>query len=294
MTSSPALSRIDLPDRGLLMVGGADRTGFLQGLVTNDVERVAPDRAVYAALLTAQGRFLHDFLIAALGEGLLLDAEAARLDDLRRRLTIYRLRAKVTIASMLDLAVVALIGETAAAALGLPPEAGAARPLAGGVVLVDPRHHALGARAILPRGDLGALDALGFAPGDPADYERLRLRLGVPDGSRDMEVERALILEHGFEGLNGVDWRKGCYVGQEVTARMHYRTLVKKRLLPVTVQGPLPAAGTAVTRAGQEIGEIRSGFDGAALALLRADAIAEPGDLAAGDSRIVVASRTAE
>src|SRR5258708_8952743 len=120
----------------------------------------------------------------------------------------------------------------------------------------------MGARLLLPRGTGAApLASRSFRMSDAAGYDRLRLSLGVPDGSRDLAVEKAILLESGFDELNGVDWQKGCYIGQELTARTKYRGLVKKRLLPVAVEGTLPEAGTIVMREGQEAGEIRSGRD---------------------------------
>ncbi len=127
-----------LEDRGVLAVSGPDRRDFLQGLVSNDVAKVAADSAVYAALLTAQGRYLHDFIMVEIGEAIWLDAEAARLADLRRRLAIYRLRAKVEIAERPEMAVAAVFGTGALAALGLGNEPGTARPQGAGVVLVEP------------------------------------------------------------------------------------------------------------------------------------------------------------
>lgn len=280
-----------LEDRGVLAIAGEDRRGFLQGLISNDVERVGPDRAIYAAFLTAQGRYLHDFFVVEIGDALHLDCEASRIDDLRRRLSLYRLRAKVTLADVGErLAVVAFYGRDAAAGLGLPPEAGAAMPFAGGVAFVDPRHTAMGARAIVPRESLAGLSAGKFSPGDRSHYEQLRLSLGLPDGSRDLPVEKALLLENGFDEINGIDWKKGCYVGQEVTARMKYRTLVKRRLLPVRIAGPLPPEGTAVLLDGEEAGEMRSGADGLGLAVLRLDAVEraerESKPLTAGDAAL--------
>src|SRR5260370_23798233 len=143
-----------LEDRGILAVSGPDRRSFLQGLVSNDVEKVATERAVYAAFLTAQGKYLHDFIMVEQGDAIWLDAERARLADLKRRLSIYRLRAKVEITERPDLAVAAVFGDGALAALGLPVEPGVARPLEGGVVLVDPRLPKLRPRPILPRAPL--------------------------------------------------------------------------------------------------------------------------------------------
>jgi folate-binding protein YgfZ len=257
--------------RGVLSVSGEDRVAFLQGLISNDVTKVAADRAIYAGFLTAQGRFLHDFFVATIGDTLYLDCEAARLDDLRRRLSLYRLRSKVSLAAVPDFAVALLYGAEAPGALRLAEERGAAEAFAGGVVFVDPRLPALGVRAIVPRAQLDAFAK--FAPGSAEDYEALRLSLGVPDGSRDLPVEKALLLENGFDELNGVDWKKGCYVGQELTARMKYRLLVKKRLTPVAIDGPSPAPGTTVLLDAEEAGEMRSVQGARGLAMLRLEKI---------------------
>jgi len=273
--------------RGIIRIDGDDRVAFLQGLVSNDVRRVADGRAVHAALLTAQGKYLHDFFIAAIGEALYLDCEAARRDDLRRRLSMYKLRAKVTLTDATDqLAVILLFGGDVPAVCGLAPEAGRARALDGGCVYVDPRLPGLGARAILPRDHaMKTLAGLGTIAGNAGDYDKLRLSLGVPDGSRDLPIEKALLLENGFDELNGIDWQKGCYMGQELTARTKYRALIRKRLLPVTVDGPLPAPGTPVMRGDQEVGEMRGGSGNMGLALLRLEH-ADAGDLSCGGSRL--------
>lgn len=294
-----APSFVLLEDRGVLAVGGEDAREFLQGLVSNDMRRLATDRALYAAMLTPQGRYLHDFFVIAIrddagNEELLIDCEGERLADLRRRLGMYRLRSKVVLEERGGaLAVAALIGEGVAAALGVGEEPGRAVPFAGGVAYIDPRLAEAGARAIMPRGKAAeSLAAAGFAPAERTAYERLRIGLGLPDGSRDLEVERALLLENGFDELGGIDWDKGCYMGQEVTARTRYRGLIKRRLVPVTVEGPLPACGTPVLREGKAVGEIRSGADGMALALLRVEALgaatAGSQPLRAGDAVLIV------
>src|SRR6516165_3052678 len=240
-----------LDDRGVLAVSGPDRRPFLQGLVSNDVDKVSPSAARYAALLTAQGKYLHDFTMIEAGESIWLDAEAARLSDLKRRLSIYRLRAKVALAERPDLCVAAIFGADAVAALGLPSTPGAARSFHSGVE----------ARASLT--DSGIAE-VGFD-----GYDRLRLSLGISDGSRDLVLEKSILLESGFDELNGVDWQKGCYIGQELTARTKYRGLVKKRLMPVRIEGPSPSPGAVVTADGREVGEMRSSRDGLGLALLR-------------------------
>jgi folate-binding protein YgfZ len=185
-----------------------------------------------------------------------------------------------------------LLGDDAAKAIGLPTaQPGSAMPIGGGVVFVDPRAAAAGLRAVLPR-DKGAdvLTAHGFVAGKPADYDRQRIVLGLPDGSRDMLVGRSLLMECGFDELNGIDWQKGCYLGQELTARTRYRGLVKKRLLPVAVDGELPPPGTSILFDGKEIGEIRSGVDGLAMASFRLDGLAAVADaggsVVVGDARV--------
>jgi len=170
-------------------------------------------------------------------------------------------------------------------------EAGRAKPWEGGAAFVDPRLAAAGVRALLPRDRaVQALEKAGFERGDFADYERLRLSLGLPDGSRDMPVERAILLENGIDELNGIDWNKGCYLGQELTARTKHRGLVRKRLLPVSIEGPLPGPGTPVMADGKEVGEMRSAADGLGLAMLHLEFLesADGSDraLTAGAARI--------
>lgn len=277
-----------LDDRGVIAVSGPDRRAFLQGLVSNDVDKVSSTKACYAALLTAQGKFLHEFIMVESGESIWLDGESSRLGDLKRRLSLYRLRAQVSLDERPDLSVAAVFGEGAAAALGLANEAGAAGPLAAGVALVDPRLAALGARAILSRETARTmLSQAGLSEAGFDSYDRLRLSLGIPDGSRDLVIEKSILLESGFDELNGVDWQKGCYIGQELTARTKYRGLVKKRLMPVQIDGPTPAPGTVVTADGRDIGEMRSSHDRLGLALLRIEPVVAGKELLSGDAAIM-------
>ncbi|MEX2451179.1 MAG: folate-binding protein [Rhodospirillales bacterium] len=260
-----------LEDRGLIEAGGEDARSFLQGLISNDINKVDATRAVYAALLTAQGKFLHDFFIAGLGSTLLIDCESDRLADLMRRLTMYKLRAKATLAERGgDLAVAVVFGTNALAALELGDAPGAARAFHEGVAFTDPRHAGMGARVLLPRsGAERLLKAQGLEAGRREEYDRSRIALGLPDGSRDMTVEKAILLENGFDELHGVDWNKGCYVGQELTARTKHRGLIKKRLMPVAIDGAAPDPGAPVLFDGKDAGEMRTSVDGIGLALLR-------------------------
>ncbi len=288
----PEASFVLLEDRGILAVSGADRRMFLQGLVSNDVEKVGPTQARYAALLTAQGKYLHDFMMIEFDGALWLEAEAERQSDLKRRLSIYRLRAKAALDERPELAVAVVFGKGALAVMDLAEhEPGAARSFASGVAFVDPRLAALGVRCILPRVDIrGALEGAGLAEtGFPA-YDRLRLELGIPDGRRDLVPEKSILLEAGFDELNGVDWQKGCYIGQELTARTKYRGLIKKRLMPVEIDGLAPAPGTIVTADGREVGEIRSSCDRLGLALLRIEPVMQGKPLKAGTATVVAST----
>jgi len=285
-------SYIALADRSVIALGGDDTRSFLQGLVTNDVEAVTPERAVYAALLTPQGKYLHDFFLFEVSGTLYLDCEGGRRDDLMRRLTMYRLRSKVTITDAdRRFAIFALIGDGAPTAAGLSGDPGTATPFAGGIAFRDPRHGGAGARCALPPQGAGeALVRAGFAAGSRDQYERLRFALALPDGSRDLLVERSLPLDFGFAELNGVDFGKGCYIGQEVTSRIRNRGLVRRRLLPVAIEGAVPEPGTRVMRDTIDAGEMCSAAGDAGLALIRLDVlkdVAEKGGaLTAGASRL--------
>jgi len=282
-----------LESRAVLAISGEDRRVFLQGLISNDINKATESQAIHAAFLTAQGRFLHEFFAVESAARLLLDTEAARLEDLRKRLAAYKLRAKVALTSLGDdMIVVAAFGAGSAASFGLQPMAGAAAPHLCGVAFVDPRLAAMGVRLLLPRAALSDLTALGSTPASFADYDSWRLSHGVPDGSRDLEIERALLLENGFDELNGVDWKKGCYVGQEVTARMKYRALVKRQLTLVRIDGPTPAPGTTIMFNDAKAGEMRSAAQDQGLALMHVDRLAEiaqgGGQLVAGEARLTV------
>lgn len=251
-----------LPHRSVIAVGGPDRVEFLQGLISNDTRKVGPGQAIWAALLTPQGRFLNDMFVVEDGNGtFLLETERERAAALARKLKMYTLRSKVTVEDRSEAMQVAVVFGAGADAI---------LPLAGATAFIDPRLPELGVRVLAPAGRLAALLDLPEAP--LADYEALRLRLGVPDGSRDLTVEKSLLLESGFDELHGVDWQKGCYMGQELTARTKYRGLIKRRLFPVKVEGALPAPGTPIQSDGREVGEIRSGQGDRAIAMLQIEA----------------------
>lgn len=266
MNSPIAPSAIRLDNRGVVALFGPDVKTLLQGLVTNDVNRLGAGHPVYAALLTPQGKYLHDFIMIQDGDTIFLDCEAERRADLIRRLMMYRLRAQVEITDRTgDLVVLAIIN-TDHSPLHLPK---------GAVAYADPRDRRLGYRMLLPASRIADLD---FPEGHMTDYEQMRLKLGIPDASRDFQVDKTLILEGNLEQLNGVDFHKGCYVGQELTARMKHRGKVRKRLLAVTIEGPAPAPDTPVFDDEKEIGVMRSSLEQQGIAFLRIE------DLTTGSS----------
>jgi tRNA-modifying protein YgfZ len=251
----------ELPDRGVLAVTGDDRVSFLQGLVSNDVAAASPGQAVWAALLTPQGKWLADFFVVADGDRLLLDCERGQMDMLTARLSRFRLRAHVAIAPA-DLRVFAVWG---------------AAPETGTLVVPDPRLDAAGWRILS--------DVALPTNASAAAWDRHRLSLGLPDGSRDLEPEKTVLLEAGFDELNGISWTKGCYMGQELTARTRYRGLLKRRLTPVLIAGETPLPGSPVLRDGAEIGTMRSASGDVGLAVLRLEALSA-GTLNCGTAKL--------
>jgi tRNA-modifying protein YgfZ len=244
-------------DRSLLSVTGPERVEFLQGLVTNDVGKLSRG-LVYAAILTPQGKYLADFFLVPQPEAILIDVKSELAEGLARRLAMYKLRAKVEIAPC-PLHVHRGLGD--------PPAD--AHP--------DPRHSALGWRAY--RAEQGAAPAI--------DWDRVRAEHCIPETGVELIPDDSYILESGFDRLNGVDFRKGCYVGQEVTARMKHKTELKKGLVPVTVQGAAPVGTEILTDAGKPAGRLFTQSGGRGIAYLRLDRAAGP--LTADAARVALA-----
>lgn len=254
----PCFARLET--RAVVRVTGADWRSFLQGLISQDVETLAPGELRFGALLTPQGRLLFDLFVAGVDDGCLLDCRADRRTALVQRLTLYRLRAKVDLASS-ELPVGALWGADQA-------PAGWRR---------DPRLPDLGFRGY------GAASGAGAEERTEDDYERFRLTLGIP-GSDDFGEDRTYPIEADFDLLGGIDFKKGCYVGQETTSRMKRRGQIKSRMAPIAFQGPPPAAGSEVLAGVLRAGQVLTGYEGRAMALLRLDRL-HAGPLTLADSR---------
>jgi tRNA-modifying protein YgfZ len=259
-------------------VSGPDSTSFLQGLLTNDVERLGPSEARYAALLTPQGKILFDMIaVRAPGEepSYLVECSAAQAADLAKRLGFYKLRAKVAIADVsADRAVAAFWGDE--------------RPSVDGLLYADPRDPRLGWRAIVPR---PAAAAVGLEHIN--EYEGLRIAVGAPKGGLDFAYADAFPHDANFDRLHGVDFDKGCYVGQEVVSRMKHRGTARKRIARVKLSGPSPAPGTPVMDGELAVGALGSSSGREALALLRIDraeeAVAAGRTLSAGGVELALA-----
>jgi folate-binding protein YgfZ len=262
-----------LHDRAVIAVSGPEAKSFLQGLITNDIEQVTRHRAIYAALLTPQGKILFDFLIASDADTFLIDCLASNRDTLIKRLTLYRLRAKVEIKPRDDLAVVSAWGG------GLEMES------LEEFGFPDPRNPNLGVRAVTLR------DAISPRHDD---YLAHRLSLGIPEGG-DFGSDKIFALDAGLDELHAISFDKGCYVGQELTARMKHRGTARKRLLVLSANATLPTIDTPIRAGSKDIGEITSTYDDKGFALIRLDRLDEAGDatLTAGDSMEVKLSKPA-
>lgn len=243
-----------LQSRSLIAVDGPDWRSFLQNLITQDIETPEPGVAKFGALLTPQGRLLYDlFVVEREDGGAWLDVEAEHREALMQRLMIYRLRAKVEIAA----------DETrvfAAFEVGEHTPTPSPSPQGGGVVVRDGRLPELGWRCY---GDFAATAT-------EAEREAQKLRLGVP-GPKDWGVDRTYPIEANFDLLNGIDFQKGCFIGQETTSRMKRRGTIKNRMLSIAYDGPAPAFGAEVLAGELRAGEMLSGADGRGIALVRLD-----------------------
>ena len=237
----PKRVSIELKNRKILKILGKDSYSFLQGMISNDIHKVSENRSIYTAFLTPQGKFLNDFFVTKFMDHLLLDCEKGREDSLIEHLENYKLGSDVTFHKEEDYKVFALIGGNFSLFNLEKKPLGFTVSFDSAVALLDPRHKKLGLRSIvLKREGREFFEKAGFINTTFDEYEKLRIPLGIPDGSRDIEVEKGLLMESGLNELNGIDWEKGCYLGQELTARTKFRALLKQRLIPVKSKDSCP------------------------------------------------------
>ena len=270
-------SAVSLSRRGVLRLRGPQAKDFLQGLVTADVHKASAECVLWSAFLTPQGKFLHEFFVVARSGELLLDCLLANLPALKERLSRYRLHAQVDIENVSDVwAVLAFPFAESLSELGLKSHPGWCRSVAQGVVYTDPRLASLGGRALVSRSAHADAQTAPwrFPKGSVAAYDQRRLALGLAEEGSDLLPGESRILEANCDLLGAIDWEKGCFMGQEVVARTHYRGRVKRRLLPADV---LPApendlgvqSGAPLYAGTREMGRLRSSLDRNALVLLR-------------------------
>lgn len=263
-----------LPHRHWITITGPDRHAFLQGLISNDIQKVNPQTSIYALLLTPQGKFLFDLLIAEVEETLWIQCE--RPDELLKKLSLYKLRSQITIEKQ-DKYTVIMWGKDLFEHVKQP---GAVSFLEGMLAITDPRLPELGVTLC------SSTAQLPIPEKSLAEWDYHRLRLGIPDGTRDMIVDKSIPLECGMGELNAIDWNKGCYMGQELTARTHYRGLVRKRLVPVTIMGATPAFGTEIYQGDTPVGDMRSSIRDRGLAYLRLEALSKKEPLKCGEAQL--------
>ncbi|WFU79431.1 folate-binding protein [Bradyrhizobium sp. CIAT3101] len=256
-----------LPDRGVIKVAGEDARNFLNGLITTDVDRLKPGLGRFGALLTPQGKIIVDFLIteapAGHGGGFLIDCPKPLADGLATKLKFYKLRAKVTVDNLSD-----DLGVLAA----WDGQPGAQPDLA----FADPRNEALGIRILIPEDLKQKLsDLIGAELVDAADYEAHRIALGVPRGGLDFMYSDAFPHETNMDRLAGVDFDKGCYVGQEVVSRMQHRGTARTRSVKVLLEDSSPEAGVSIMAGDKSVGTMGSSAQGKGIALVRIDRVAD-------------------
>ncbi len=241
---------IRLKNRTIIKIDGKDRFNFLQGLITNNVNKVKAG-ALYTAFLSPQGKFLFDFFMVEKNDSIYITPEVLTCDDLFKKLKIYKLRSDVILTLLDDWAVYADM--TADKMADLPSDTE--------IVFTDPRNKAMG-RLILTK---DTIDSSGLMD----NYDKQRIDLGIPDGSRDMPIDKAIILENGLDELQAIDWEKGCYLGQELMARTKHRGMVRKKLMTVKLDGVAPENGEVLFVGDKKIGTMRTSCGAAGLALLR-------------------------
>jgi tRNA-modifying protein YgfZ len=255
-----------LSERNVIRLTGDDSKHFLQGLVTNNIGELADGEASFAALLTPQGKILFDFFVVAVAEdeggGFIIDAPRPLAPDLVKRLNFYRLRAKVDIQERPDLLIAVAID-------GQPPEE-------VGLTYRDPRHPKLGTRIVLPAdGAETALRKAGFSLVDADEWQKLRIALGIPEGGKDFIYGDTFPHEADMDLLAGVDFEKGCFIGQEVVSRMQHRGVARTRVVPIAYADAAPIAGVEVKIGDKSAGFMGSAANGRGLAKIRLDRVEE-------------------
>lgn len=241
-----------LKNRSIIRISGEDRFKFLQGLLSNDVNKLTPNEGLYACMLTPQGKYFADFFLYLDGENILLDIPSLRQEEILTKLNIYKLRSTVTIAPCPEYKVISFLSELKAPG-----------------VFIDPRHEALGMRGFIHESKLQQLTK--DMQNDQDVYDLARIDNFIAEGEKDLIFEKSFLLEYGLDNLNAIDYDKGCYVGQELVARTHHRGTIRKQIVQVESKNKLPESGTEIHARGKKIGVICSSINNKGLALIRTE-----------------------
>ncbi|WP_339045532.1 folate-binding protein [Candidatus Mesenet endosymbiont of Agriotes lineatus] len=250
------MSYIPLPNRGVILLQGPDTRSFLQGVITNDITKLQDKKAIYSLLLSPQGRYLYDFFLVQKGKNILLECEKAYLSEIIEKLSLLRTYLKVKVRDISERYKVGVI-------------LGGNEEIENVITFADPRHKLLGVRTISPvESEIEDIEVGNFE-----EYEQVRIQNLVPSGTQDMIQNKSFPLQFMIDKIGGIDFNKGCYIGQEVVARMH-RIPFKKKIYSVTSKHKLLAAGAKVTNdKQQEIGELLSSINNIGIALLNVEEV---------------------
>ena len=252
------INPVILQGRGVIAITGDDRKPFLQGLITNNIYKATQETALFSALLSPQGKFLYDFFIIEQGDVLLLEMDKASIAGFIKLLSLYKLRSRVALEESPDLGVAAVFGIREAWKSG-------SREIVR--EYEDPRWPDLGKRIIFP------ISRLPDFPTSPDAYDQHRISLTIPEGSKDLTYDRSLPMEWGYDRLNAIDFTKGCYVGQEVTARSKHRAILRKMPCRIEAAVALPSQGSSILNGEKEAGMVASVYGTQAIALIQKEAI---------------------
>ena len=281
-----SIKKVRLENRGVFKVSGEDALMFLQGLITNDMNQVSSSQAIYGVFLTAQGFFSHDLFITRREDSYLIDTELDRLPDLLKKFRLYKLRIKVVIEDVSQkYSIWAAWGDGVYEHFDLmnpspqaSPSLGQSKLYEGALIYGDPRLVDMGVRAIVPHDTEKESPEWKIDSADTSstqNYEHWRLSHGIPESSQDLIPNKSMPLECNLDLLKAFSWDKGCYLGQELTARTKYRGLVRKRLFPVRIQGSVNPNDPLLNQEGKKVGTLHSSQGSLGMAMIRLEAMSQ-------------------
>ena len=255
-------------DRSFFEIKGEDKDTFLQGLITNDINKCTDKKSIYSAFLSPQGKFLADFFILKYENSYLFETPKLFLEELLKKLNNYKLRSKIDIVEKQSLISLSILGSDEI--FGKLDSLGSTIKIDDGYAFIDPRNKELGIKVIINKDTINFFaKKYDLIEEDINKYEEIRINNAIPDSIFDLKYNNSLILENNFDKINAISWDKGCYVGQEITARIKYRSLLKKNLLKVKILNGFVSSGDDIYFEEKLIGTITSNNKNIALAMIR-------------------------